>query len=259
MDEKIKSSIELSKQIRKDALYLSYLKRTAHLGSSLSCADILAYFYEFLISKKNKNIFILSKGHAASSLYSALYRKKFISKREFMSYCSEGSKFEEHPSPKISGVECATGSLGHGLPFGCGMALANKINKNNYKTVVLISDGECNEGTTWESAMFASAQNLKNLTLVVDYNKWQATGRSEEIMRIKPLDKKFRAFGWDTIVVNGHNINELNIAFKKKNKKPKVIVANTIKGSGIKSMEDDNNWHYRSPNKDELTEFLKQI
>jgi len=259
MDEKIKNTITLSKKIRKDVLYLSYLKKTAHLGSSLSCADLVSFVYEFIIDKKKKNKFILSKGHAASTLYSALYRKKYISKKKFMSYCEVGSPFEEHPSPSIKGVECATGSLGHGFSFGCGLALANKINKNNYKTVVMISDGECNEGTTWEAAMFAAAQNLTNLILIIDYNKWQATGRSDEILQIKPLDKKFNSFGWDVVVVDGHNFIQIKNAFNKKNTKPKVIIANTIKGSGVNFMEDDNNWHYRSPNEIEINHILKKL
>ena len=259
MDEKIKNTINLSKKIRKDVVYLSYLKKTAHLGSSLSCVDIISYIYEFIINKKNKNKFVLSKGHAASTLYSVLYRKNYITKKKFMSYCKAGSLFEEHPSPSINGVECATGSLGHGFPFSCGLALANKIKKKNDKTIVMISDGECNEGTTWEAAMFAAAQNLTNLTLVIDYNKWQATGRSDEILKIKPLDKKFKSFGWDTIVINGHNFEQIKSAFKKKNKKPKAIIANTIKGSGIDFMEDDNNWHYRSPSKIEMNDILKKL
>jgi len=259
MDEKIKNTIKLSKQIRKDVLYLSYLKKTAHLGSSLSCADIISYVYQTVVKKNSQNKFILSKGHAATSLYSALFRKKFISKKIFMSYCNPGSLLEEHPSPKINGVECATGSLGHGLPFGCGIALANKIKGNDYKTLVLISDGECNEGTTWESALFAASQRLSNLVLFIDYNKWQATGRSEEIMMIKPLHEKFKSFGWDAIVIDGNNIKQIDKAFLKRNKRPKVIVANTIKGKGVSVMEDNNNWHYRSPSKLEIDLFLKEI
>tara|TARA_S200000501_G_C20741578_1_gene707574 strand:+ start:39 stop:824 length:786 start_codon:yes stop_codon:yes gene_type:complete len=259
MDEKIKNTINLSKKIRKDIIYLSFLKKTAHLGSSLSCVDIISYIYELIINKKNNNKFILSKGHAASTIYSALYRKKFISEKIFFSYCEVGSSLEEHPSPNIRGIECATGSLGHGFPFANGLALANKIRNKKEKTIVMISDGECNEGTTWEAAMFASAQNLKNLTLIIDYNKWQATGRSDKILSLKPLDKKFQSFGWEVISINGHNFNQINRAFKKKNKKPKVIIANTVKGSGIKSIEDDNNWHYRSPNHEELKYFLKEL
>jgi len=141
------------------------------------------------------------------------------------------------------------------------MALANKINKNNYKTVVLISDGECNEGTTWESAMFASAQNLKNLTLVVDYNKWQATGRSNDIMQIEPLDKKFKYFGWDVKRINGYNLKEIENVLSSNNikKKPLAIIADTIKGKGVSFMEDDNNWHYKSPDKKQLIHALDEI
>lgn len=269
MDEKTKHQIKkikiLAKEIRKDVLKMSYEMRTAHLASSLSCVDIISTIYESFLKIKNnylqnikRNRFILSKGHAATTLYSVLFRKKIISKKEFNSFCKPNSLLEEHPSPKTKGVECATGSLGHGLPIACGIALGNKIKKNKKKTYVLISDGECNEGTTWEAAMFASAKQLNNLILIVDYNKWQATGRSNEILSLAPLAKKFETFGWKIFEINGHNYHQLINTLKySSKKKPIAIIANTIKGKGVSFMEDDNNWHYKSPDEQELISSLK--
>jgi len=269
MDEKTKHQIKkieiLAKEIRKDVLKMSYEMKTAHLASSLSCVDIVSTIYESFLKIKNnylknikRNRFILSKGHAATTLYSVLFRKKIISKKEFNSFCKPNSLLEEHPSPKIKGVECATGSLGHGLPIACGIALGNKIKKNKAKTYVLISDGECNEGSTWEAAMFASAKQLNNLILIVDYNKWQATGRSDEIFSLAPLAKKFETFNWKIFEINGHNyyqlINTLKYSSKKK---PIAIIANTIKGKGVSFMEGNNNWHYKSPDEQELIRSLK--
>ncbi|MDC0215856.1 transketolase [Candidatus Pelagibacter sp.] len=259
---------QLAKKIRIKVLKMSYFQKTAHLGSSLSCTDIISVIYgKFLkISKKNisnpfRNRFILSKGHAASTLYAAMYYNNLISKKQIDSFCKPGSFFEEHPSPKIKGIEAVTGSLGHGLSVGCGIALAGKLQKKKYKVFVLMSDGECNEGTVWESALFASAKKLENLIVFIDNNGFQATGRTSEILSINPLDKKFLYFGWHTQKINGNNLLSITNAIKKaqNSKKPSLIVANTIKGKGVSFMEDDNNWHYKSPNLKELNLAIKEI
>jgi transketolase len=272
MDEKTKNKItqiiKFSKLIRGDILNMSFKTKTAHLASSMSCVDIIATIYtEFLnINKKYftnnfRNRFILSKGHAASSLYSVLYRKKILSKKNFNSYCKVNSSLEEHPSIKIKGVECATGSLGHGLPVGCGIALAYKIRRKKNKVYILVSDGECNEGSVWEAALFASSKKLNNLILIVDYNKWQATERSDVLLGKNTLKKKFEAFGWNAKNIDGHNHYQIYKALKINNnsQKPIAIIANTTKGKGVDFMEDDNNWHYKSPNQNELDQSLKQI
>ena len=237
---------------------MSHYAKAAHLGSSLSCIDILtAVFFgnifKFKKNSLNSDKFILSKGHAAAALYSILAEKKYFDKSNLKKYGKNNSYFEEHPNIKIKGVICSTGSLGHGLSFGAGISLGEKLKKKNFKMIVLLSDGECNEGTVWEAAGFASAQNLKNLIVIVDDNKWQATGRSKFIVGGN-LSKKWKSFGWNSFEINGNNINQL-IKYLKKAKqsnKPTAIIANTIKGKGIKFMEDDNNWHYRNPNKEEL-------
>ena len=180
----------LSKKIRKTILELSFRAKSAHLASCLSSADIVTVIFQSFF-KRNKNKFILSKGHAAMLLYSALYHKKIISKKMINSFCKVNSHFEEHPSPKIECVDFPTGSLGHGLAAGCGLALGYKLRKSNQKVFVLISDGECNEGAVWESLLFANSKKLNNLIVFIDYNKWQATGRSNEVLSLKSLKKKY--------------------------------------------------------------------
>ena len=167
-----------------------------------------------------------------------------------------GSVFHEHP-PKpgyIPGVEAATGSLGHGMPMALGMALGGKILKDPFHCYASMSDGECNEGTIWEAAMLSSSLKLNNLIGILDYNKWQATGRSKEIMNLEPLDKKWDSFGWNVQEIDGHDFKDIKHAFisLKDSKKPNAIIAHTVKGKGVSFMEDDNNWHYRIPTLDEV-------
>lgn len=251
----------ISNKIRYKLVEISHLAQSSHLGGALSCVDILtiAYWNTLNISKENINNinrdrFIMSKGHAISSLYVTLAYKGILSIDELKNYNKIGSNLPEQPSPNcVNGVEWATGSLGHGLSVGVGMAIAGK-NKYNFNVLVLLSDGECQEGSVWEAAMFAPKHKLNNLMVIIDYNKWQATGRSNSTMQMEPLSKKWESFGWETFEVNGHSLDELkqNMFFNKKSDKPKAIIANTIKGKGISFMEDDNNWHYRSPSKEEL-------
>jgi transketolase len=173
------------------------------------------------------------------------------------SYGEDGGVFAEHPpTPEhLPGIEAATGSLGHGLPLGLGFALAGRIQQQDYRVIALLSDGECNEGSVWEAAMLAAAQRVSNLCVIIDFNKWQATGRSEETMALSPLAEKWRAFGWNAIEIDGHDtaaiITALNAAAHE-NTKPTAIVAHTIKGKGVSFMEDDNNWHYRIPTAEEV-------
>ena len=257
--------LKLAKKLRYSVCMMSNRAKAAHLGSSLSCIDILTtIFFSKLFKFNIKNIskgdkFILSKGHAAAALYSILAEKKYFNKNNLKQYGRNNSFYEEHPNSKVKGVICSTGSLGHGLSFGIGIAIAEKIKRTNNKVIILLSDGECNEGTVWEAAGFASAQKLNNLIVIIDSNKWQATGRSNLIMGGK-LINKWKSFGWKSTEVNGNNINELCKKLKqnKHNNKPTAIIANTIKGKGIDFMEDDNNWHYRIPNIKEL-EVIKGI
>jgi transketolase len=243
-------------QIRLKTCELSNKAKAAHLGSALSVIDILVCIFFskiFKIKKNNKyDKFILSKGHAAAALYSCLAEKGFIKKIDLNKFGKKNSIYEEHPNFKINGVLTSTGSLGHGLSFGAGIALAEKIKNKNNKIITLLSDGECNEGAVWEAAGFASAKNLNHLIALIDYNKWQATGKSDEIFGGN-LKSKWMSFGWKTYKIKGNHIPSILKILKKTNKKkPIAIICDTIKGSGIKFMENDNNWHYRVPNKKEL-------
>lgn len=256
--------------IRKKLVIMSHKASAAHLGSSLSCVDILvsAYWGALKINPKEaewveRDRFILSKGHAAAALYAVLAYRGFFSEALLENYAKHSYCLPEHPAPKcVPGIDAATGSLGHGLSIGLGMAIAGRIKKQFYNVYVLMSDGECNEGSVWEAAMFASAQKLDNVTVIIDYNKWQATGRSNEIMALAPLKEKWESFGWDTYEINGHDIKVLvellkNIPNGKG--KPVAIIANTVKGKGVSFMEDDNNWHYRVPKAEEVKNALSEL
>ena len=260
----MRSLKNISDLVRKKVIYLSYKAKTAHLASSLSCVDILVTIYELFLnynkSKKQNDTFILSKGHAAMALYSVLNYKKIISNRLFESYSKKGSILEEHPTHNIPGVTIATGSLGHGLSIGCGIALGCKLKKLNKKIYVLLSDGECNEGSVWEAVLFAASNKLNNLIIIVDCNKWQATGKTKDILNLKNLKKKFEAFGFMSMDIDGHNFKKIINSLKTKSlNKPIAIIANTIKGRGVSFMEDDNNWHYKSPSKEEYLNAINEI
>ena len=200
-----------------------------------------------------------------TTLYSILAEEGFFEKRELLEeYAVAGSRLPEHPSRFcVPGVEASSGSLGHGLGLGIGVALGNRIQGIGSATYVLLSDGECNEGSIWESAMTAPSLQLSNLCVIVDFNQWQATGRSREVLNLEPLERKFEAFGWETIRIDGHDLEQINAALKqfseRETSQPFAIIADTIKGKGINFMEDDNNWHYRIPNDAEVIEAFKQL
>ena len=241
---------------------MSHDGQAPHLGSALSCVDILTaiYWSAAAVTPESAELpdrdrVILSKGHAAAALYATLAERGFFARELLNTYAQDGSRLPEQMSPGcVPGVEAATGSLGHGLSLGLGIALAGRIQHRNYRVWVVLSDGECNEGSVWEAAMFASAQRLDRVTAIIDYNRWQATGRSDEILQLQPLDEKWRAFGWSVQIVDGHDPTALVAALAPNDTGalPRAIVARTIKGRGVSFMEDDNNWHYRIPNEDEV-------
>ena len=255
------ASIQLAAQIRARVVEMSHAAGAAHLASALSCADIVAVLFHSVLKLDplkpkwdERDRFILSKGHAATALYAAMAYKGFLTDSDLETYGRQGSLLEEHPSPKLPGVESATGSLGHGLPCGCGMALAGRIKGQMYRTFVLMSDGECNEGSVWEASMFSSANKLGSLCAFVDFNKWQATGRSKEVLSLEPLAEKFRSFGWHVHEIDGHDHHQILDAVTGVSVNrdiPTMVVAHTVKGKGVSFMEDDNNWHYRIPTAEE--------
>ena len=253
----------ISRRIRARLVEMSHVAETPHLGSSLSCVDMLvAAYWGFLRIDPthpldpNRDRFILSKGHAATALYATLAERGFFDPKLLDTYNEDGAALPEHPGLQcVPGVEAATGSLGHGLPIALGMALAARIQGRPTRCLVLMSDGECEEGSVWEAAMFAPAQKLDTVTVMIDYNKWQATGRSDEIMALAPLAEKWRAFGWDASEVDGHNLDALLAALRREpdgTGRPRAIICHTVKGKGVSFMEDDNNWHYRIPTAEEV-------
>jgi transketolase len=248
----------IQKKIRKEIIKLSYSSKTSHLGSSLSCVDIILVLYKFFIKKKNT--FILSKGHACLAYYCILKKFNFISSKTLNSYGKNNSILMGHSSHKVPGIEFSTGSLGHGLPYATGRALAEKINKTNNNIYVLISDGELNEGTTWESLMFASYHKLNNLFVIVDYNKIQSLDFTKNILKLEPLNAKFKSFNCETKIINGHNLNEIYKSLFKKNKnKPNVIIANTVKGKGVSFMENKIIWHYKNPSAIDVSLAIREL
>ena len=252
------SAIEIAKQIRIRILQISNIAKSSHVGSCLSIVDILVVLYKNFINKKN--IFVLSKGHACLAYYCVLQKFGHFSNKTLNSYGKNSTILLSHVSHKVPGVEFSTGSLGHGLPYATGRALAEKINITNNKIFVLISDGELNEGTTWESLLFASFHKLDNLIIIIDYNKIQSLDFTKNILKLEPLRKKFQSFGCNVKNINGHNFIQIYKSFfVRKNKKPTVIIANTIKGKGVSFMEDDNNWHYKYPNQLELFKAKQEI
>ncbi len=260
----------LARKIRFELVKMSHRAETPHLGGALSCVDILvaAYWTALAIDPRdptshNRDRLILSKGHAVSALYATLALKGFFPLSDLENYNQNGGHLPEQPSPGcVPGVEWATGSLGHGLSVGAGMALAAKIQERGYRVIVVMSDGECEEGSVWEAAMFAAQHGLDRLMAIVDYNKWQATGRSNQIMSLDPLRAKWEAFGWMSREVDGHNLKALVEALGESPNsqgRPVAVIAHTVKGKGISFMEDDNNWHYRSPNAEEVSKAAHEL
>lgn len=261
---------KIAKGIRKEILKMHFLSQESHIGSALSCVDILTVLYFKILhinSKKpfdeNRDRFILSKGHAVSVLYATLALKGFFPKNILKTYCENKSKLPGHATRgTVPGIEVSTGSLGHGLAMGAGMALVGKKDGKKYRVFVLISDGECDEGSIWESALFCSHHKLDNLTVIIDYNKLQALGRTNEILNLEPLEDKWTSFGWAVKEIDGHNhlqIEEVlsNPPFTKD--KPSMIIAHTTKGKGISFLEDKLESHYKPPNKEQYELALKEL
>jgi transketolase len=261
---------QIAKEIRKKVLKMMFDSQTSHLASSLSEVDILTVLYFKILSIDPQNPwsdlrdrFILSKGHGAAALYAVLAQRGFFSEEILNSYCQNGGKLPGHSTRAcVPGVEVSTGSLGHGLSMGAGMAIAAKNDEKKYRIFVLMSDGECEEGSVWEAALFASHHKLDNLIGIVDYNKLQAFGRTNEILALEPLKEKWTAFGWQVKEIDGHNFTEIEESLSKipfEKGKPSLLICHTIKGKGISFMEDRLEWHYKNLTKEEYQKALKEL
>lgn len=259
----------LARNIRKSSLQMVHNANASHIGSALSIADIIAVLYENFLRidplrpiMESRDRFILSKGHACVSVYSALAAKGFFSEDELNNYAKDFSNMMSHISHKVAGVEFSTGSLGHGLPFGTGKALAAKKKGASWRTVVLLSDGELGEGSNWEAMMFAAHHQLDNLIAIVDYNKLQSLTTVDNTLRIEPLTDKVRAFGWGVCEVDGHDDIALTNALSStpfELGKPSFLIAHTTKGKGVSFMENKVEWHYKSPNIEQLFLALEEL
>lgn len=263
------NSIELAYKIRKDAINMVHTAHASHIGGVLSCADIVAVLYAYIANcditnSKNplRDRIILSKGHNGVAIYAALSEIGFFTVDELNTYGMNGSKFSCHVSHKnVPGVEISTGSLGHGIGVGCGMALNAKLKNLPYKVYVIVGDGECNEGSVWEAAMFAAQYKLNNLTVIIDANGMQAMGKCSDVIDMEPMADKWRTFNWNVIEVkDGHNHNDLKQAFMADAENmPKVIIARTVKGKGVSFMENNILWHYRDPQGEFYKQALKEL
>jgi len=262
--------LNISREIREKILVLHAKSNESHLGSSLSIVDILVALYFQILNidplnpyEEDRDRFILSKGHAASALYVVLAKRGFFEEELLDSFSENGGKISVHPERfSVPGVEVSTGSLGHGLSMGVGIALSAKKDSKSFKTYVLMSDGECEEGSVWEAAISASRFKLDNLIGIIDKNKWQAYDRTDKIQNLSLLKSKWEAFGWSCREVDGHNLQELTQIFRIipfEIGKPSMVIADTIKGKGVPEIEDRMEWHYKSPKSDELKKFIESL
>ena len=255
-------------KIRCHALRMTHRAQVSHIGSCLSMADLLAALYCRALRVDParpdwpaRDRFILSKGHGAAILYAALAERGFFPVDWLERYCAPGSPLTGHVNHAgTPGVEVSTGSLGHGLSVGCGMAIAGLAAPDPHRCFVLLSDGECDEGSTWEAALFAAHHQLGNLTAIIDYNKIQSFGRVEEVLGLEPFADKWRAFGWRVLEVDGHDLTALDAALDKAGaRQPLVVIAHTVKGKGVSFMENELLWHYRHPDAAQLAAALCEL
>ncbi len=259
--------MQISKNIRKSIVKMNAKSFASHSGTALSTVDILSILYFKIMNVdvnnpklKNRDKFILSKGHGSSALYSTLAEKGFFDKKLLEGFYVDGGLLPGHLDKEVvPGVEVSSGSLGHGLSLGIGMAIANKIDKLNSHIYVMCGDGELNEGSVWEAIMYAPHKQLDNLTLVVDYNKLQGYGKTNDVINLESLNAKLKAFNWDVIEINGHDFHEIEESLTKATNKPKAIIAHTIKGKGVSFMENEFVWHYKSPNEEQLKQALEEL
>lgn len=268
--DELKFLESIAKDIRKKLIYLHYKANASHIASAFSIVDLLTVLYYKILNINPKNPldperdrFILSKGHASSAWYVILSKRGFFDETILEGFAQNSGMLPEHPDRlNIPGVEASTGSLGHGLSIGVGISYAGKLDNKKYKTFVLMGDGECQEGSIWEAAISASRLKLDNLIGIVDANKLQAYEKTDNIQPISSLIYKFKDFGWEVKEIDGHNLRDIYITLKNvpiAKDKPTMIIANTVKGKGIKTMENKLEWHYISPKENQLDDFINEL
>ncbi len=256
---------EKAKNIRQNILRIANKSKGPHVGTALSCVDILSvlYFDTLKIDSfedANRDIFILSKGHGAMALYATLYEKGYLDKKDFFSYYQNDGVLPAHLDKNTNeAIEVSSGSLGHGLPQALGFAYSKKLKNLNSNVFVLMGDGETQEGSVWEAAMLAPKMGLNNLTVLIDRNNLQGYGRPSELVSFEPIDEKFRSFNWDVYRVDGHDTDAIKKVIDKKSDKPKMIICDTIKGKGVSFMEDEMKWHYYIVTDEFMDEGIAQL
>jgi len=260
---------ELARNVRRSVLQMVHRAKASHIGSALSICDIVSVLYGRILSIDptqskfgERDRFILSKGHAWVAVYAALAECGFLEQSDLLTYGLDHSPLMNHISHKVPGVEFSTGSLGHGLPFGVGKALAAKRRGSKWRTFVLLGDGELAEGSNWEAMMFAAHHGLDNLVAIIDFNNLQSLTTVDKTLRIEPIAEKFNAFGWCACEVDGHDHAALETHLCTtpwKPGRPSVLIAHTIKGKGVSFMENKVEWHYRNPNDVQLTQALAEL
>lgn len=259
----------LATRIRVNALRMVHRARSSHIGGCLSVADLLAVLYGGVLRVEpsrpdwpDRDRFILSKGHAAAAIYAVLAERDFFPMDWLDTFYLDGSHLPGHITYGVPGVEVSAGSLGHGLSIGCGMALVGKRERESYRIFVLLSDGECDEGSTWEAALFAPHHHLDNIVAIVDYNKIQSFGTVKEVLGLEPLADKWQTFGWAVHEIDGHDpgqIEEVLLSVPFEEERPSCIIAHTVKGKGVSFMENKLAWHYLPPSDDELRQALLEL
>lgn len=269
--EMISNPEEFARRVRIDVAKINCRTKDSHIGGGYSAVDIMAVLYTQILdisrenlSDPNRNIFILSKGHIATTMFAVLAHAGIIPYEDLEKHLVNGENYAGHTRKyTVPGVEMSAGSLGHGSCVGCGMAYAKRVQRYGGNVYVLMGDGECNEGSVWESVMFASRFKLSNLVLIVDRNKLQAYGNDEQVLNMGNLINKFRSFGCNAVEVDGHNYEDLYKALKNatsdREEIPTVIVANTTKGKGVSFMENRLEWHFKSPNEEQLQQALEEL
>lgn len=252
----------IAKKARIRALNMTHKAKAAHVGSSLSVIDILSVLYcETLATASTKDVVLISKGHAAAGAYAVLCELGIVPSEWTDNYCVNGSPLGGHvTSINVPILELSTGSLGHALPYGAGRALGKKIKRENGRVFVVLSDGEMDEGSNWEAILFSAHNKLTNLTVIIDRNRLQSLSSTETTISLEPLRSKWESFNWEVHEVDGHNYKDLHsVLFDQDGERPRVVIAETIKGKGVSFMENQILWHYRSPDIEELSSALKEL